>query len=403
MHPRRYTSLFFLGLAIAATVIFSIASEGLGISDITGENLSGNGSFDTVMRGFLDAYGIPGASLAVSYEGRLILARGYGFSTKSVLGKSTPVEPGFRFRIASLSKPITACAIMQLVEEGKISLDSKAASLLGDSFPSNPKDSRLSQITVRHLLEHRGGFDRELSGDPMFLSRPPGPESLKFFLNVRLDFTPGERFAYSNFGYCILGRIIERISQQSYEFFIKEHILGPTGARSFEIGSSIQPKPDEVIYYDISNSPPRKQASPYGSFRLEAMDSHGGWIGTAVDYVRFLNALDGRRKPALLKADTYASMLSMPEDPTLKDKPTYYAKGFWVRKLSDGGVNVWHTGYFTGTMAFAAKLASGYTIVALFNGLPDDNHKALSEVDKALGTASRSLGKPPSGDLFPKY
>ena len=147
------------------------------------------------------------------------------------------------FRIASISKSFTAVAVLKLVEEGKLSLDAKAFPLLGiqpavQSFVD--PEPRLRQITVRQLLQHTGGWDRDQSFDPMFRSEriaranltPPPASSvavIRYMLSRQLDFDPGARHAYSNFGYCVLGRLIEKVTGQKYEAYVREKILAPIG------------------------------------------------------------------------------------------------------------------------------------------------------------------------------
>jgi N-acyl-D-amino-acid deacylase len=342
-------------------------------------------------------------SLAVSFNGKLILARGYGYAKKSLAG-NIPVQPQSRFRLCSMSKPLTATAVMLLIEEGKLSLDDQITSLLQDLGPQKIRDPRVNQITVRNLLEHRGGFDYYKSSDPMFLNKPPCPGDLQSFLAQRLDFTPGEKFVYSNIGYCILGRIIEKVTQKCYEDFVKARVLEPVGVRGIELGSSHKTKANEVTYYDTEPFSQRRRKSEYGEFNLEANDADGGWIGSSVDYLRFLTSIDGQRMPALLQPDTFKQMLAMPNDPALKHKPLYYAKGFWVRKLSGGSINFWHNGALPpGSSTRAARLTSGYGYVVLFNSGPDNFQKVLSEIDRALGEGMRSVKEPPGGDLFNKY
>lgn len=395
---RFFSVIFFVSLAL-----FLNTPNVWSAAQISGEALPRLEGFDEVMLKLIDKYDIPGASLAVSFNGKLTLARGYGYMKKSLTEK-IPVQPQSRFRFASLSKPLTAAAIMFLVEEGKLSLDDSIISLLQELGPQKISDSRINQITVRHLLEHRGGFDRSIGGDPMFLNQPPCPGNIKSFLARKLDFTPGEKYVYSNIGYCILGRIIEKTTKKSYEDFLKERVLKPLGAHSIELGASLKCKPNEVNYYDLP--PPFYQGqrtSPYGGFNLEAMDAHGGWIGSAIDYLRFLTGIDGQRLPALLQSNTFSMMLAMPDDPALKDKPTYYAKGFNVRKLSSGGINFWHTGSLPGTSAIAVRTASGYGWVALFNGRTDDWEKLNLEIDRKIWEGVRSVKELPVGDLFNKY
>lgn len=201
----------------------------------TGIARFGMESFDTVIPTLMSRWNIPGAAVAVMKEGHLIFARGYGYANKS---KSELVMPDSLFRIASISKPITATCVMRLVERGKISFDTKVFPFLDLGMPS---DTRVNQITVHNLLEHTGGWNRDISGDPidnmvsiartMGAPSPPDPTTfVRYMLTQSLDFNPGLRYAYSNAGYIVLGRVIEKISGQSYESYARS-VLSELGIK----------------------------------------------------------------------------------------------------------------------------------------------------------------------------
>lgn len=127
-----------------------------------------------------------------------------------------------RFRYASATKIVTAQVILDLIREGRLEFDSS----LGHLFPeiSEYRDERVSTITVGHLLNHSGGFDRLHIGDPMFFSKkkPWCPHALTGLAKVRLQFNPGEKQAYSNVGYCLLGVIAERASGLSFRDLLEQ-------------------------------------------------------------------------------------------------------------------------------------------------------------------------------------
>ena len=219
-------------------------------------------AFDELMEKFVSDNKIPGASLAVAKDGRLVYARGFGYSD---LKKREPVRPDSLFRIASISKPFTAVAILQLVEQGKLSLDTSVFDLL----PHKPHlaqgakvDPRLKQITISHLLRHQGGWNRKETIDPLFHSIdistalgkiPPASQDdvIRFMMGWPLDFNPGENYNYSNLGYCLLGRVIEQISNQSYEQYMINEFLKPIGIESMQLGKTLLPDrlKNEVRYY----------------------------------------------------------------------------------------------------------------------------------------------------------
>ncbi|RLT08616.1 MAG: class A beta-lactamase-related serine hydrolase, partial [Planctomycetota bacterium] len=170
-----------------------------------------------LMSGFLAKHKLPGASLAVGRGGRVLYARGFGWA--NVEAKNS-VQPDSLFRLASISKSITGVAVMRAVEQGRLSLDDKLLPRLGELVPAEIPDARWRDITLRHLLQHTGGWDRDKSFDAMFravpfakelgVDPPAKPEHIiRVMLTKPLDFAPGERYAYSNFGYCLLGRVLE--------------------------------------------------------------------------------------------------------------------------------------------------------------------------------------------------
>jgi CubicO group peptidase (beta-lactamase class C family) len=181
---------------------------------------------DRLMNRFLKKWEVAGATVAIVKDGQLVFAKGYGFSD---MESETEVEPSNLFRIASISKLITATAVMKLQEEGKLHLDDLVfgdGGILNDTIYTKIRDKRTKRITVEHLLRHSAGFTSRY-GDPMFLPlaiakkmkvEPPisAETTIQFALSRRLHFTPGSRGGYSNLGYVILEKVIEKASGQDY-------------------------------------------------------------------------------------------------------------------------------------------------------------------------------------------
>jgi N-acyl-D-amino-acid deacylase len=350
-------------------------------------------AFDREIQKFMSVRNIPGGALAVVKDGRLVYTRGYGWADRE---NKVPVKPTSLFRIASISKPFTAVAVLKLIEKKKLRLDAPvwgALDLLSWVPAGKIPDERWKRITVRHLLQHTGGWDRDKSVDPMFRSReiatsfgvpsPPDPRVIiRYMLGKPVDFDPGTRYAYSNFGYCVLGRLIEAIAGMSYPTFVQKTVLAPIGIRQMHIGASLADKrvAGEVLYYtsheesagsvfdnspsfsspsgarkgrNTSNPPPappregsnRAGASPqvstreekgvgstpatnrtkvevpwpYGGFCLESMDAHGGWIASAVDLARFAAALHDAQHSPLLSPESIHKMHLPPEPPAWRN------------------------------------------------------------------------------------
>jgi N-acyl-D-amino-acid deacylase len=385
----------------------------------TGSALPGLGSYDELMTALIKKWEVAGAGLAVAHKDKLLLVRGYGLANRE---RSAPVEPTSLFRLASLSKTITAVAVLQLVQDGRLKLDDRVLPILGNIGPRHDRiaDSRVHDITVRHLLQHAGGFDRARSGDVVFLlgaadaarrqggPLPPDcPTILRDTLERTLDFTPGERFAYSNVGYCILGRVVERATGSPYETYVRERILAPAGAARMKIGRTREPAEGEVTYYDYRGAKEAKaMPGPYGAFAMETMDSYGGWIGAPVDYLRFILAIDGRRGAALLGAATLAEMnapsglkAAMVDGDESNADGAFYGLGIRIRPVQKGA-NLFHFGSLPGASTLAVRTADGFAWVATFNGRPQDRNAFRGELDHGLWVAKGKVKTWPDGDLF---
>ncbi len=367
-------------------------------------------NYDRSMREFMKQHRVPGASIAVTNAGKVVFARGYGYAD---VGSRKPVDTDSLFRIASISKPITAVAILQLVEQGKLSLDDKVFQLLENEATISSGanfDPRIRTVTIRHLLEHRGGWDRDESFDAMFQSirfaeqigvPPPADQSavIKAMCSQQLDFDPGQRFAYCNYGYCLLGRVIETVSKQSYQGYVKEHVLAPIGVTTMRVGATrLQDRAEhEVRYYqpgtgksvfasDLHEQVPR----PYGSWHLEAMDSHGGWIATATDLAKFAAAFDDPDDCPILSRESIDWMHRRPpgragHEENGEEKPVFYSLGWNNRIVADGKINHWHTGSLDGTATILIRRHDGKNFVALMNSRVSPTAKHLGrEIDRLL-------------------
>ena len=256
--------------------------------------------YDRLISEFMDKRDLPGGAIAVVKDGRLVFARGYGLAD---IQSQEPIQPDSLFRIASLSKQVTAVAVLKLVEDGKLDLDARAFEILSDfrEPEGSTRDPRLDQITVRHLLHHAGGWDKNESYDPMWSvwrteegigALPPitCSDVIHFMLGQPLDFDPGTRYAYANFGYCMLGRVIEAVSGQEYEEFVREHVLKPIGiARMWVGGTRLEERlDDEVRYYpwrgqdpawSVFPDGPSQVPWPYGGFTWKARTlTAAGWV-----------------------------------------------------------------------------------------------------------------------------
>lgn len=376
--------LLLLGLTLSFT---SYTQTGIPVSQMS--------SCDNYVTDFLSTYDIPGATFALTKNGKLIYLRAFGHAD---LAGQEPTQPYHMFRIASLSKPITSIAIMQMIENGELALSDQVfgtggllenhAVLAGADIT----DPDIYLITVQNLLEHSAGWDRNTActpnptppygfqfshcdpiGFPLYVtqlygtSNPVSEEDLiLFLLENGLDFAPNTAYSYSNIGYLVLGEIIEELSGMTYEAYVQSNVLEPLGIYDMHIAKNLlaDKREREGEYegngYTILSCYGSGAYVPweYGGFNIEAMDAHGGWIATARDLVRLLVAVDGfSTKPDILSQSTIASMVS----PSANFSG--YAKGWSVNQYN----NWWHTGALDGTATVFARTAGGYTWAILLN------------------------------------
>ena len=236
-------------------------------------------------------------------------------------------------------------------------------------------------------------------------------------LEQPLDFDPGSRFAYSNFGYCLLGRVVEHASGQPYEHYVQQQVLAPLGIRRMRLGKTLpaQRSAGEVVYHATDDE--RRPAvmgpigkpvpMPYGAWSIEAMDSHGGWLAAAPDLVRFASALDNPETCRILNPASISTMFARPDGVYGqgngdKRNGTYYACGWWVRALGHGrGVNAWHTGSLDGTSTLLVRRHDRKNWAALFNARNSPDGERLSDkVDPLIHTAVDRIRYWPSADMF---
>jgi N-acyl-D-amino-acid deacylase len=367
---------------------------------------------DTAVASVMTRHGIPGAALAIAKDGKLVFARGYGWAN---LSAEELVQPDTLFGLASLSKTITAVAILKLVEQGKLSLEDRPFKILDHIRPPAGArvDPRLYEITVRHLLNHSGGWDHEASGDPVnrttqlhlkLGARTPiaAGQLIAFTMGVPLDFDPGTAAKYSNFGYIVLGEVIAKVSGQSYETYVHESVLAPIGIR----GALIHPLggryfPNEARRYLAGTD------NELPAWQQKYSDATGGWTASAVDLIRFLIALDGSRGKPLLNENTFKMMIEPPPKPLKsRDNGTYFGLG-WDSVIQTGkGYGYFKDGSWFGMRCFMKRLPNHVNWVLLFNASmqPDVlDTKIVGDAVKEVRQTLEGLERFPDIDLFEEF
>jgi CubicO group peptidase (beta-lactamase class C family) len=345
---------------------------------------------------FMTAYNVPGVSIAMTRNGALMFARGFG----TAAGAGTPVVPSHLFRIASLSKPITAIAVFRAIEAGLLALTDRVfgqGGILGNQFGTPPyPDQRVTQITVQHLLEHTSGWSK--AQDPMF-GQPNATQA--DLIGQMLGSTtapnplannPGAICDYLNFGYCVLGRVLEQVSGLSYADFVRQRVLAPCGVTDMHIAGDTlaQRRPNEVTYTQQGTD------NPY-ALPVARMDAHGGWIANPTDLLRIALRFDGLpSRPDLLQSNTIATMTTATTAPNTKGAPANYAKG-WAVKAG----NWFHQGDFAGSMGELLRTPDGFCWAILANTRDDARIDPMKDAIDAVGwTIKKGITDWPAGDAI---
>ena len=354
-----------------------------------------------------------GVSIAISLNGSVVYARGIGFSS---LEDSITLEPYNVMRVASVSKLITAVAIMHLVEEGRLMLDQKVfgpIGVLNDDVYMTMRDRRMTEVTVRNLLDHSGGW-HSTSGDPMFMpyviAQETGAELpvdiediIRFMQGKKMHFYPSSYSVYSNFGYGILGEVVAKVSGMPYEDYVRSQVLAPLGIFDAHLGHSHKENrlPFETAYYepDTTSLVPdyaergRLSRRAYGGADIHTLGSAGGWVISSVDLLKLVLSIDGFASvPDQLSALSIAQMT----DPNSRFDPLGWRKvigGAWFR-----------TGTLAATSAIVCRRPDGICFATIFNSSSGlGPHLAIliaNQMNAAINSVIKSEKPWPKEDLL---
>jgi CubicO group peptidase (beta-lactamase class C family) len=306
-------------------------------------------AFQKVMQPYVDAKMFMG-SVLVARKGKTIFNNAYGMAD---LEWSVPNSPTTRFNIASMTKQFTAAAILLLEDRGKL----KTSDLVKKYLPDAP--ASWDNITIYHLLTHTSGISDDAA------KYQPGPPDLLLFNDKPLGFQPGERWAYTNLGYIVLGYLLERIVGQSYEGFVQENLFKPLGMN------------DSGMFSYVTVIPRRASGYWPGRNGIENAERHdfrmgfssGSLYSTTEDLLRWEEGLFGGK---LLSATSLHKMIT----PFKGD----YACGLYVRRVN-GHLMIEHDGNnigFNSDMAYYPEESIAVIVLANLNGT------VTSEIARAL-------------------
>jgi CubicO group peptidase (beta-lactamase class C family) len=378
---------------------------------------------DEIMSRVLEEHNVVGALIAIAKDGRLVLDRGYGLANRR---RREPMSARTIGDIGSVTKPITACAILKLCEDGRLDIEARLVDALADlrPFPGlGIADRRFLEIKVHHLLYHGGGFgnkwaksrvhDAEVERAKAFGERTGkyvGSEiaalNYRLAMSTPLKFTPGSQHSYSNFGFVTLRLVVERASGLRYEDFCQAHVLQPMGVRRMRLDSHGPIYfPGETHRYKYHADSKRYEDSGGGV----GVGAAGNWIASASDLVRFLLAIDGARGKRFFRDDTMHLMLG-PPPPIFKGDTSHRwpGLGFAVTR-SESGLGYSKNGGVEGASTWIEHIAPGNIDWALHMNTTHPGSRAEADSEgpgpmlvakRQLKTLFRELDTWPKVDLF---
>ncbi|MFI3293027.1 MAG: serine hydrolase domain-containing protein [Rikenellaceae bacterium] len=365
--------------------------------------------FDRDIEKFMRRWEFTGVSFALMRNDSLIYAKGYGYADKE-RGEECDVK--HRFRIASVSKLITATAIMKLVEEGRLSLGAQVFGengIFSDSIYLDLRSRHHEKITVEHLLRHTSGFS-ESRGDPGFANYMVArvldkelpltiDDIVLYATKTNIISAPGGRYDYSNMGYMILGEIVERVSGVSYESYVRDSIMAPIGCYDIYIGKnySRDRASNEVKYYEVKEAEPveaydgtgRMTMKSDGGNNVTLLGGAGGWVSSSVELLRFVASIDDKALYNTILTDETIRVMT---DTRRNKHPIGWAsvsKRDWLR-----------SGSMAGTSALIKRQSDGYTWVFLVNNSAWIGPNITRYISSSISSAIAKVSDWPQRDMF---
>lgn len=297
--------------------------------------------------------GIPGLVLAVALDGKLVYSEGFGYAD---LEERVPVWPTTKFRIGSISKPLTAVGLMELVQAGKVNLDAPVQKYV----PSFPDKGAL--ITVRMVAGHLGGI-RHYQGDEFLIQKhyPSVVEGLEIFQDDPLVSPPGTKFHYSSYGFNLLSAVVESASAENFLSYMQDRVFTPLGLAHTAADQNHQIVEQRSRFYELPKDSPVRNA-PYvdNSYKWAG----GGFLSTAEDLTRFGSAM---LQPGLLDGQSLQAMFTPQK--TTGGEATGYGIGWGIQKSRSGKLIYEHSGGSVGGSSQLIVYPEDHLVVAVIANL----------------------------------
>ncbi|HWC72918.1 MAG TPA: serine hydrolase domain-containing protein [Gemmatimonadales bacterium] len=321
---------------------------------------------------------IPGFALAVAVDGRIVWSEAFGYADLAAKRQATPET---QFRIGSVSKPLTADAVAQLYQAGKLDLDAPVQRYV-PTFPDKG-----APITTRLLGGHLAGI-RHYKGDEFRMNQHFAnvTAGLSIFKDDSLVAPPGTRFSYSSYGFNLISAVIEGASGEQFLTYMSRHVFKPLGMTHTAPDKNDSLIPNRTRFYDRTDSGQFVLAPPVdNSYKWAG----GGFISTAEDLVKFGSA---HLSPGWLKQATL-ELLFTPQH-TTSGEQTQYGIGWFVATDTLGHRIVWHGGGSVGGTTVFGVDRDSHVVIALVSNVTDARLDAASEIRLTFDSAATRSPRP---------
>jgi D-alanyl-D-alanine carboxypeptidase len=339
------------------------------------------GPFDERLRSAFIGNGALAISVAVARDGDLVHAAAFGVANPAT---GEAVSPAHRFRVASNSKLLTATAVLELVEDGRLGLDEPVLGPLVTKLGVAPAEPGIAAITLRQLLSHTSGFpeyQRTFFGG----AAANCVEAARRGLGGALLGPPGTVYRYSNMNYCLIGLLIETLTERPYETVVQEDVLEPLGISDMRMAGTYDVRPGDVAH----------PTTPGRTF-MEALGGAGAWIGTASDLVAIVDGLDRSRPGWHPLSEFMVAQMLLPQAGIPYSAGQWYGLG--LRVWADG---TWgHTGTVENARSMVIRRPDGITWAVTISGnAPSNTDRIRTYVDEAFATIG--IAAPPVTAALP--
>ncbi len=371
LSQRRFLgAMLLLASGVAAASRINTQSTATVAQEKSGAYAAAREHAQTIAKEWL-ARGIPGFNVAVAIDGKIIYSEGFGYAD---LEQRVPAWQITKFRIGSVSKPLTSAALMKLVEQGKIDLDAPIQRYV-PTFPDKG-----TVITARMLAGHLGGIrhykDGEVDNQKHYDNVVDGLERFK---DDPLVVPPGTKFSYSSYGYNLLSAVIQGAAGKPFLEFEQEQVFDPLGLLNTTADQPADIIPQRARFYSGAKGKPTKNSMYVdNSYKWAG----GGFISTSEDLVRFGSAL---LHPGYLKAESLA-LLFTPQK-TKDGKETKYGMGWFIGKSKSGKRIFEHSGGSVGGTSELILYPDSHLVVALICNFSGDVDGWTGEEVQSLAEA----------------